>query len=874
MKGSEVRRAFLDYFVAQGHTEIQSSPLVPANDPTLLFSNAGMNQFKDCFLGAEKRAYARATTCQKCLRISGKHNDFENVGVTARHHTFFEMLGNFSFGDYFKREAIAYAWELVTKVLKVDTARLWVTIFESDDEAFQIWRDVAGVPAERIVRLGEADNFWAMGDTGPCGPCSEIHYYRGEDLSKQSAEGLRSDGASYLEFYNLVFMQYNRSADGTLIPLPKPAVDTGMGLERITSILNGVPANYDTDLLKGVITLTEQLTGYTYDGRSYVQKDLKKDLAYARDVAMRVIADHSRSAAFLIGDGVQPGSDGRGYVLRRILRRAVRHGRVLNFKAPFLKETCNKVIEVFGAHYPELIEHRDLILRVVDAEERKFHETLDAGLSILTKEVESLKKGAQFPGETAFLLHDTYGFPLDLTEDALKPYGVTVDSAAFTSAMEAQRDRSREDRRSQGISYAAVTLEGVKTSFTGYSSLTGESRITNVITSDADYGIVVEETPFYGESGGQVGDVGTITVNGVVCEVIDTQKAQDGYVVHQCKVRSGDPKALIKGARAQLSVDGQKRAEIRAHHSATHLVHAALRAVLGTHVKQAGSRVDGTSSRFDYSHFAPVEPSQLEEIQSRVNEEIRKNHEVVTELMSIDEAKKSGAMALFGEKYGETVRVVEIGEGSRELCGGTHALRSGDLGALYIISEGGIAAGVRRIECVTAHSGYSTSVALQREHARLNELLKGDSVGLAAKIERVLQRTKDLEKHLEIAKSKLAVHAASELFAQAKTSPQGIRYLATHVAEVDAESLKNMVDSLRVKIGSGVIALATTIEGKSLIITGVTADLAGKVHAGNLVKEAAKVANGKGGGRPDFAQAGGLDPSKIQAGLEALVALV
>lgn len=881
MKGSTIRRAYLDYFRSKGHTEVASSSLVPQNDPTLLFSNAGMNQFKDCFLGAEKRAYTRATTCQKCLRISGKHNDFENVGFTARHHTFFEMLGNFSFGDYFKSDAISYAWEFSTRVLNLPESRLWITIFENDDEAHKLWREISGLPDDRIIRMGEADNFWAMGDTGPCGPCSELHYYRGKDAAAASAKEFLSGSTDYLEYWNLVFMQFERGAGGKLTPLPRPSIDTGMGLERMTQIVQGTVSNYDTDLLRDIITVCESLSGFRYDGRSFAERDLKKDLEYARDVAMRVIADHSRSAAFLVAEGVHPASDGRGYVLRRIIRRAARHARVLNLKEPFFAKTAQAVIETMGDAYPELRQRSDIIKRVLDAEERKFQETLESGMEILQREVERLPSGSQFPGKTAFLLHDTYGFPLDLTEDALRAYNVKVDSAGFEQAMAGQKERSREDRKSHGIAYSAVKIDAPRTEFLGYETLAAEAKLLAVVPP-ADprsnrMQLVFSATPFYAESGGQVGDTGTVALQGITARVVDTQKAQDGLILHEIEIDQGamiDPRMV--GSAASLAVDAERRSRIRANHTATHLVHAALRKFVGSHATQAGSRVDDRSLRFDYSHFETLTPETLSEMQDFVNSQIRANHEVQIRTMSIDEAKKLGAMALFGEKYGNEVRVVQVGPESLELCGGTHVTRSGDIGVLLINYDTGISAGVRRIEC-WAGAGAAEEIAEERnERRKVLELLKGGGEGVAGRVERLLERVSELEREAAQLKAKLAGASASGLISAVKVSPKGIKVIAERVDDADSDTLRTMVDRLRLQIGSGVVALAARQGGggPATIVAGVTADLTGAINAGTLVREAAKVAGGKGGGRADFAQAGGVDPAKLEESLKKIIDLV
>ena len=882
MKGSQVRQLFLDFFKSKGHTIVASSSLVPQNDPTLLFANSGMVQFKDCFLGAEKRAYTRATSCQKSLRISGKHNDFENVGVTARHHTFFEMLGNFSFGDYFKEDAIKFAWEFITKVLKLPRERLWVTVFEKDDQAADLWQQHADLLPGRIVRMGEKDNFWAMGDTGPCGPCSEIYYYLGADVAKQSEADFRRDDGSYLEFWNLVFMQFERSADGKLTPLPRPSVDTGMGLERTTSILQGLHSNYDCDLLREIITVCEQLSKFKYNGRDYTPRDLSQHLDYARDVAMRVVADHSRAMTFLIADGVTPGSDGRGYVLRRIIRRAVRHGRVLKFGAPFLHSTCAKVIDMMGAQYAELKERRDVILKMVDAEENKFYETLDGGLTILQREVERLGKGKLFPGEIAFLLHDTYGFPLDLTQDALKAYRLSVDEEGFEREMNEQRKRSRDERKSHGLQFKALKFEGRPTHFLGYSDFEADAKLAQlfseqdeeVLRAGSHCTLVFEATPFYAESGGQVGDTGTVKFSSAMLKVQDTQKSSGNFILHHCLLESGELSPKSIGSAAHLSIDAERRSRIMVNHSSTHLVHAALRQVLGSHVKQAGSRVDEHSLRFDYSHFEAVNHDQLVQIQAIVNEQIRANHETLVRELPIDQARKLGAIALFGEKYGDIVRVVEIGPKSLEFCGGTHVKRSGDAGFLIVSYESGVSAGVRRIECWAGKGAEQQIYAERSERAQIAALLKSDAEHLAEKVERSLARSKALEREIETLKARMASTQSGDLAGNVRTSPKGIKVIAEAVDEADTDTLRGMVDRLRVKLGSGVVALACKQGEKGVLVAGITSDLTKSVSASDLAKEAAKTGGGRGGGRPDFAQAGGLDPELLSQALVKVFEMV
>lgn len=864
MDTNSVRNAFLKFFKSKGHTIVPSSSLVPKNDPTLLFSNAGMNQFKDCFLGAEKRDYVRATTAQKCLRISGKHNDLENVGVTARHHTFFEMLGNFSFGDYFKEDAINYAWEFVTKTIGLNTGRLWITIFEEDDEAGKLW-EKAGVSKDRILKCGEKDNFWAMGDTGPCGPCSELHYYIGNNPENQSETEFRKDDGTYLEFWNLVFMQFNRDKEGNLNPLPKPAVDTGMGLERMVSILNNYPANYDTDSLRGIISICEKLSGKKYLGKDYTERDRKKDLQYSYDIAMRVIADHSRATAFLIADGVLPGSDGRSYVLRRLIRRAIRYSRVLGFKKPFFSNTAGKVIEIMSDAYPELKAQQNLIIKVVSAEEAKFNETLDAGLEYLEKEIKDLKEGDTLSGKTAFLLHDTYGFPLDLTEDALKEHKISVNNNEFNSCMQAQKKRSRDDRKAQNISYTSLNITAEPTVFLGYEALDSSANLQQIINNeDGSFALIFNKTPFYAESGGQVGDIGTIEFKDAIFKVIDTQKAQGKYFVHSAQLVSGSINNLSEQT-ATLKVDESRRAEIKRHHSATHLVHAALKKFLGEHVHQAGSRVDEHSLRFDYSHFETTTKEQLDNIQNWVNTEIFKNSAVETNIMSLDEAKASGAMALFDEKYSDKVRVVSIGENSKELCGGTHVKSSGEIGSLIIHSDAGIATGTRRIECYAGNSANDFIKELIEERKQIARLLKTDENSVTDKLEKVLEQLKIVEKDLQKLKAKVAVSEADYLLENKTQSSSGIDIISAQVDNLDREALKNLVDTLRVKLGSGIVAIASTQpDNQAILITGATADLKDKINVGKILSGAVKKVGAKGGGRPDFAQAGGISSDDIE----------
>lgn len=872
MKTAEIRERFLKFFEGKGHTIVPSSSLVVSNDPTLLFANSGMVPFKDLFIGAEKRSYTKATSSQKSLRIAGKHNDFENVGVTARHHTFFEMLGNFSFGDYFKAEAISYAWEFVFKQLCFDPKRIWVTVYLDDDEAFNLWVK-AGISKDRIVRMGAETNFWQMGDVGPCGPSSEIFCFLGEDLSVQSEEDFKKDDGRYVEIWNLVFMQFERTKSGELKPLPKPSIDTGMGLERVTAALKLLPSNYDTDVMRSIISTVEKLSGFKYDGTDFEVRDLKTDMPYARDVAMRVIADHSRAISFLIADGVRPASDGRGYVLRRLIRRAARHGRVLELKVPFLKEACATVIKEMSSVYNELKTQEKNILEVVFAEEQKFAETLDSGMTILKKEVDKLKPGQSFPGKVAFQLHDTFGFPLDLTEDALKPYGVKVDGVAFDKAMAEQRERSRDERKGQEITYEAIKISSGATKFLGYSELSSKSKLLEVAQLGGGVqGLIFDSTPFYGESGGQVGDRGEITFPDCTLKVLDTQKIH-GAFIHRFETIAGEFSPKMIGKEAELSVDRIRRHRIRTNHSATHVIHAALRNILGTHVAQAGSRVDDETLRFDYSHHAPVSETQLHEIHHFAATEVLSNYEVDTKVLPIEEARKTGAVALFGEKYGDVVRVVFIGPNSIEFCGGTHVSRSGDIGSIYILSEGGISSGVRRIECVAGIGALELVLKQRKERLGLVELLKGSE--LTDKVERMMLRIKALEKEVEGYKARLASNRGAELISSAKTSPKGVKVIQAVVQDIaDIDGLKTLVDTVRAQVGSGVVVLAADIDGQGTLVAGVTKDLTSTVHAGNLIKDVIKTVGGKGGGRPDFAQAGGMSADKLAGLLESAFRLI
>ncbi|BCA78790.1 alanine--tRNA ligase [Desulfuromonas sp. AOP6] len=873
--GNDIRARFLKFFEDRGHTVVSSSSLVPHNDPTLLFTNAGMNQFKDLFLGREKRPYVRAASSQKCVRAGGKHNDLENVGRTARHHTFFEMLGNFSFGDYFKKEAIAFAWEFLTVDLKLDKSRLYVTVFTDDDEAADIWHEQEGVPRERIYRFGEKDNFWSMGDTGPCGPCSEIFWDNGPEVGCGSPDcAVGCDCDRYMEIWNNVFMQFDRSADGTLTPLPKPSVDTGMGLERITTVMQGVKSNYDTDLLRTLIAYVEDLAGKRYGA---VTSD---------DVSMRVIADHSRATAFLIADGVLPSNEGRGYVLRRIMRRAMRHAKMLGFQEPMLYRTAQRVMEQMQGAYPELAERRDYVAKVVLNEEERFMQTLDNGLRILNEAVEKLKKqGATvLPGDVVFQLYDTFGFPVDLTADIVEAEHFTLDEAGFEACMEKQRQKAREHWKGSGEEaiaaiYRQLVEEGMRCEFTGYGALTDYGTILAILKDgqrleEAREGeeveIITSVTPFYGESGGQVGDRGEISTGLGHGQILDARKPIAELTVHQVRVLSG---TLRQGDAADLKVDGDIRQATALNHSATHILQAVLVDILGDHIKQAGSLVTPERLRFDFIHFSPLSKDELLRVEREVNRRIRENQKIETREMAHQEAVSAGATALFGEKYGDTVRVVRVGEFSMELCGGTHAQAAGDIGLFKILQESGIAAGVRRIEAVT---GPRALEAVQQQEEYLDSLatlVKSNRDQLAKRVQKLLEQQKVLERELESLQGRLQSGQADQLLGQVK-EVAGVRLLATRVAAMDGKTLRELADQLRDKLQSGVLALGCDYEGKANLLVAVTKDLSGRLHAGQLIKALAEKVGGKGGGRPDLAQAGGSQPENLEAALNDVEALV
>jgi len=859
---SDIRQGFMDFFGKKGHQTVSSSSLVPENDPTLLFTNAGMNQFKDTFLGSEKRSYTRATSSQRCVRAGGKHNDLDNVGYTARHHTFFEMLGNFSFGDYFKEDAISFAWEYLTDVLKIPKEKLLVTVYESDDEAFSLWANKIGVPEEKIIRIGdkspekkfESDNFWSMGDTGPCGPCSEIFYDHGEHIWGGPPGSPEEDGDRFIEIWNIVFMQFNRSSDGTMENLPNPSIDTGMGLERISAIIQNGHSNYDIDLFQGLIKKVAEVTG---------AKDLQ-------DKSLRVVADHIRSCGFLICDGVMPSNEGRGYVLRRIIRRAVRHGHKLGAKEVFFYRVYEELIKQMGDAYPELEKQREFVEKILRLEEEQFGKTLERGLQILDNELESLQ-GSILPGDVVFKLYDTYGFPADLTADIARERELTIDQDGFDAAMQEQRTRAQQ-ANSFGKDYNDVLKVEGKTKFIGYQSLTGSSTVTSLIkegelvTSLAEGDnaqVILAETPFYAESGGQVGDTGILQLSNGEFVVTDTKKSGDAFL-HIGYLRTG---TLAVNDNVDAAVDAERRQSIALHHSATHLLHAALRNVLGEHVTQKGSLCDAEKLRFDFSHFEAVSPDALNKVNYLVNQAIRNNFEVVTKLMDIEEAKTNGAMALFGEKYDDMVRVVQMGDFSVELCGGTHAQRTGDMGLFLITSEAGTAAGVRRIEASVGAAAGNSLQNLRDEFSKACDLVKGDSASLGEKISQTLDRNKALEKELAQLKAKIASEAGSNLTDQA-IEVNGVKVVVANMEGIDPKTLRDSVDEMKNKMQSGIVVLATAVSAdKVSLIAGVTKDLTSKVKAGDLVNLVAIPVGGKGGGRPDMAMAGGNNPAALKDAL-------
>jgi alanyl-tRNA synthetase len=871
MKVTQIRQNFLKFFESKGHQVVSSSPVVPGDDPTLLFTNAGMNQFKDVFLGFDKRAYSRATTAQKCIRAGGKHNDLDNVGYTARHHTFFEMLGNFSFGDYFKKDAISYAWELLTTVYKLPADRLWVTVYAEDDEAYEIWQKEIGVPAERIIRIGDnkggryaSDNFWMMGDTGPCGPCTEIFYDHGDHIAGGPPGSPDEDGDRYIEIWNNVFMQFNRDEDGVMHPLPKPSVDTGMGLERIAAVLQHVHSNYEIDLFVNLLDAAKAAV----DGAGAGDCD-------ANSPSLKVIADHIRACSFTVADGVIPGNAGRGYVLRRITRRAIRHGYKLGARAPFFHKIVAALVQEMGEAYPELKANQARVTEVLKQEEERFFQTITNGMEILESALANSSK--VIDGETAFKLHDTFGFPLDLTADVCRERGVTVDEAGFEVAMNRQRDQARaagKFKMAQGLEYS-----GAPTVFHGYDTLNKDSakvlalyvdgsQVSSIKAGDSAV-LVLDNTPFYAESGGQVGDAGELRNQSSLFEVEDTLKIQADVFGHHGQVLEGEIKV---GDQLNAKVNAERRARTIRHHSATHLMHKALREVLGAHVQQKGSLVDADKTRFDFTHTAAMTPEQIAQVEQLVNAEILANAATSAKVMSLDDAQKTGAMMLFGEKYGESVRVLEIGS-SKELCGGTHVQRTGDIGIFKILSESGVAAGIRRVEAIT---GDRALTYLQKLDTQINQLalsLKATPSDLAQRITQLQDHARSLEKELERLGSKLAASQGDELMSQA-VEVNGVKILAALLEGADAKVLRETLDQLKNKLKSAAIVLASVQDGKVQLAAGVTADTIAKVKAGDLVNHVAQQVGGKGGGKPDMAMAGGTDPKGLTVALKSVQAWV
>jgi alanyl-tRNA synthetase len=874
--GNEIRESFLKFFEDKGHTRVASSSLIPKDDPTLLFTNAGMVQFKNAFLGLENLGYTRAASCQKCARAGGKHNDLENVGVTSRHHTFFEMLGNFSFGDYFKEEAIAWAWEYLIDVAKLPKEKLWVTIYTDDDEAFAIWHKKMKVPKDRIVRMGEKSNFWMMGETGPCGPCSEIIYDQGEGTGCGRSECDLDCGCDrYLEIWNNVFTQFDRDENGKLNPLAKPSIDTGMGLERLTAVIQGVKSNYDTDFFVPMIRFVEKTSGKTYGKNA------------ENDVSIRVIADHSRAVTFLIGDGIMPSNEGRGYVLRRILRRAARHGKLLGINKPFLNESAQVVIDMMKGVYPDLVEKSSYITKVILNEEQRFMETLDAGLRILQEETAALKKAGKsvLPGALVFKLYDTFGFPTDLTADIVKKDNFTLDTDGFGTEMEQQRIRARGAWKGSGEEaiaecYLKASSSGILSEFCGYEGVVkAQSKVTAIFVegkpadtaSEVQHAeIVLDTTPFYGESGGQAGDTGFLEGSDFNFRVLDTKKPVDKFIVHKGVVQKGKIKV---GDMAQLIVDGEKRKATQANHSGTHILQAALKAVLGDHIKQSGSQVTSERMRFDFSHFSKISDDEMQRVEEIANDIIRKNLEVQTEVCALEDALKTGATAVFDEKYGATVRIVKMGQMSMELCGGTHVQRTGEIGLLKVVHESAIAAGVRRIEAVTGKEALTHVQKAEEELKKAAGLFKANPLELSDRAEKLLRHTKELEKEIEALKGKLAAKDSGDLMSQVREIG-GVKVLAVEVSIADVKTLRDFGDKLRDKMESGIIFLGSKAGDKALLLCLVTKDLSGKFHAGNIIKELAPLVGGSGGGRPDMAQAGGTQPENLGKAISSLEKLL
>ncbi len=860
MTSSEIRASFLEFFRKNGHAVVPSSSLVPGNDPTLLFTNAGMVQFKDVFLGKEVREYSRAATAQRCVRAGGKHNDLENVGYTARHHTFFEMLGNFSFGDYFKREAVHFAWNFITGTLGIPKDRLWVTVFKEDEEAARIWTEEIGIDPTRCTRMGESSNFWSMGETGPCGPCTEIFYDHGSEIPGGPPGSPDEDGDRYVEIWNLVFMQYDRSSDGVLVPLPKPSVDTGMGLERVAAVMQGVHSNYDIDLFKSLIRAAAEITG---------TEDLESS-------SLRVIADHIRACTFLIIDGVVPSNEGRGYVLRRIIRRAIRHGYKLGQTQPFFHKLVPTLVREMGSYYSELVSGEERATQVLALEERRFAETLTTGMALLDAETAKLKSSV-IPGETVFRLYDTYGFPLDLTADVARERGLTIDQAGFDAAMDAQRGRARAASKFGTDLRESVKLSG-KTQFSGYDHVTGKGKVTALIFDGAvvdsmrpgqEGQVVLDHTPFYAESGGQIGDTGTLIGATAHFTVRDTRK-MGASIAHVGVLDSGE---LRIGDEVETQVDAERRQAIALNHSATHLLHAALRQVLGKHVQQKGSLVAPDRLRFDFSHTQPVSPDELRRVEELVNAAIRDNAPAETRVMALDEAVAAGAMSLFGEKYESDVRVLSIGDFSMELCGGTHVERAGDIGFFKIIGESGVAAGVRRVEAVTGQAAFEWVARTDQVLRDVAFMLRGSREDIDEKVRELVERSRRLEKDIQQLKSKLASGQSGDLSNQAK-DVGGIKVLAAQVDGTDAKALRDALDRLKDKLGSCIIVLATVNDGKIVLVAGVSPDLLAQFKAGDIVGAVAAQVGGRGGGRADFAQAGGTQPEKLSAALAGVETLV
>ncbi len=868
----EIRRTFLDFFHAKGHEIVDSSSLVPRDDPTLLFTNAGMVQFKGLYLGEEKRSYTRATTSQKCVRAGGKHNDLENVGHTPRHHTFFEMLGNFSFGDYFKEEAISWAWELLIEKYKLPADKLWISVYKDDDEAYEIWENEIGIPAERIVRLGEKDNFWAMGDIGPCGPCSEILIDQGESMSCGRPEcGPGCDCDRYLEIWNLVFTQFDRNSEGSLTPLPKPNIDTGMGLERIAAVVQGVTSNYDTDIFKPYITALETISAKRYG------KDKRQDISF------RVIADHARAAAFLIGDGVMPSNEGRGYVLRRIIRRAIRFGQVLGINDPFLYRVANRVIDIMGQDYGELITSRSFIEGVVINEEKRFADTLFYGMKVLEEEVDKLKEREKdtIPGNLAFKLYDTYGLSVDIVQDVAHEEELKVDLAGYEKAMERQRTQSQESWKGSGEeavpeAYRKLSTNGLTTQFLGHQTLNSKSKVLAILKGGKEASsigtgdeaeIILDQTPFYGEAGGQVGDTGWLVRNGMKLRVRNTLKFNQGLIVHQGRMEGGD---LSLGERVEAKVDEEKRTATALNHTATHLLHAALRAILGDHVKQAGSLVAPDRFRFDFSHFTQVDHEKLKEVESLVNKYITENLHVSSEELPKEEAMKSGAIAIFEERYGDLVRLVRVGDGiSMELCGGTHTTRTGDIGFFKIISESAVGANVRRIEALTAKAALEHIQNQDDDLRFVASILKTTPEQIKDRVDRLLKEQKLRERELESLKAKLLSSESGDLLEGMK-EVSGTKVLAREVGVESPKELREFADRVKEKLQSGVIVLGSKKAGKALLICLVTKDLHDRYHAGEIIRRLSEIVGGKGGGRKDMAQGGGSRPEALGQALESV----